>query len=260
MPVVGTAAPSVPDAAEAVPQVTITLMGQVKAGKSSLINALLGEQRARTDVLPATASVTRYELKQDNIATRLVLLDTVGYGHEGPKGDKLRATEEAAQQSDIILLVLHARNPARQADVDMLRSLKDWFASLPELKLPPILGVMTHMDLLSPSLEWAPPYNWQEPRRPKEHQIAQAIAAVREQLGSYIAGVVPVCTAADKVYGVTDWLMPAFAALLDDAHAVAFLRCLRAEANTGKARKVVQQLLSASQGAAKVLWEVLRAR
>ncbi len=33
------------DGGEVVPQVTITLMGQVKAGKSSLINALLGEQR-----------------------------------------------------------------------------------------------------------------------------------------------------------------------------------------------------------------------
>src|SRR5262249_50280523 len=35
----------------AVPQVTITLFGQVKAGKSSVVNALLGERRAATDVL-----------------------------------------------------------------------------------------------------------------------------------------------------------------------------------------------------------------
>src|SRR5262249_6984882 len=46
---------------EHVGQVTLTVMGQVKMGKSSLINALLGEQRAKTDVLPATSEITRYE-------------------------------------------------------------------------------------------------------------------------------------------------------------------------------------------------------
>ena len=66
------------DAADQVHRVTITVMGQVKAGKSSLINALLGEQRAQTDVLPATSEITRYELQPEGVPTRLVLLDTVG--------------------------------------------------------------------------------------------------------------------------------------------------------------------------------------
>ena len=57
---------------------TVTVCGQVKQGKSSLINSLLGEQRARTDVLPATNEITRYELQPEGIPTRLVLLDTVG--------------------------------------------------------------------------------------------------------------------------------------------------------------------------------------
>ena len=72
-------------------QVTVTLMGQVKAGKSSMVNALLGEQRARTDVLPATDEITRYEFKPPDVPTKLVLLDTVGYGHQGPRADQVRA-------------------------------------------------------------------------------------------------------------------------------------------------------------------------
>src|SRR5262249_19238362 len=119
-------------AADRVGQVTIALMGQVKAGKSSLINALLGEQRAKTDVLPTTREVTRYELKLEGIPTRLVLLDTVGYGHTGPKEDQLRATQDAARQADLLLLVLHAKNPARQADLEMLQALQSWFASQPD--------------------------------------------------------------------------------------------------------------------------------
>lgn len=245
------------DAAESISQVTITIMGQVKAGKSSLINALLGEQRARTDVLPATDAVTRYDLKQPDIATHLILLDTVGYGHEGPKADQLRATENSAQSSDLILLVLHARNPARQADLDVLVALKRWFDTHPELKLPPILAVLTHIDLLSPAMEWAPPYDWQRPQRTKEQQISQAVAAVREQLGAHLVGVVPVCAASGKVYGVNEWLLPALTRLFDEAHAIAFLRCLRAEADTGKVRKVFEQLLAASMTAVNVLWEVM---
>src|SRR5207244_4181720 len=84
-------------------------------------------------------------------------LDTVGYAHTGPREDQLRNTEQAARQSDLLLLVLHARNPARQADLDMLTKLRDWFASQPELKMPPVLAVLTHIDLLSPAMEWAPP-------------------------------------------------------------------------------------------------------
>jgi predicted GTPase len=230
-------------------------MGQVKAGKSSFINALLGEQRAKTDVIPATAEITRYELQPEGVVSRLVLLDTVGYGHTGPKEDQLKATQQAARESDLLILVMHATNPARQADLEMVKALKDWFAGQPQLKMPQILGMLTHIDLLSPKMEWAPPYNLQKPARVKEQQIDQAVAAVREQLGEYLAGVVPVCTAAGKVYGIEEWFLPALAKLLDQAHAVAFLRCLRAEIDTGKVRKVFSQLLAAGKEAAKIVWQ-----
>jgi predicted GTPase len=233
------------EAAEAVRQVVITVLGQVKAGKSSTINALLGEQRAHTDVLPATDEVTRYELQPEGVSSRFVLLDTVGYGHEGPRQDQLKATQQAAQQSDLLLLVLHARNPARQADVDLLQALQRWFVARPDLRLPPILGVLTHVDLLSPAMEWRPPYDWQHAQRPKEKEIQQAVAAVRDQLGDYLAGCVPVCVAPGKVYGLEEWFLPTVMELLDEAHAVALLRCLRAEVDAGKVRKVFLQMLAA---------------
>jgi len=256
----GDSSPATPqaDAAEAVQRITITFIGQVSVGKSSLINALLGEQRARCDALPATSAIARYELRQEGIATRLILLDTVGYGQDGASPVNLRATEEAARQSDLIFLVLHARNPARQADLNVLQSLKRWFATQPDLNLPPILGIMNHIDLLSPAMEWSPPYDWRRPQRPKEKNIEQAMVSVREQLGEHIVGVVPVCTVPGKIYGVNEWLMLAITGLLDEAKAVAFLRCLRVEADTGKARKVFQQFLQAGQGAAGVLWQVIR--
>ncbi|HKI36846.1 MAG TPA: GTPase [Gemmataceae bacterium] len=259
----GQPAPAAPGAAPApapadgVRQVTLTLMGQVKAGKSSVINALLGEQRARTDVLPATDEVTRYELQPEGMPTRLVLLDTVGYAHAGPKGDQLKATREAAQHSDLLLLVLHARNPARQADLSMLQRLSVWFAARPDLKMPRVLAVLTHIDLLSPAMDWSPPYNWEQPQRPKEISIDAATAAVREQLGPYLVGVVPLCVAPGKVYGVEEWLLPALADQLDEAHAVGLLRVLRLEFDVEKVRKVFRQMKSVAMEAGKLLWRTL---
>jgi uncharacterized protein len=243
---------------ELVSRVVITVVGQVKSGKSSFVNALLGERRAVTDVLPATEEVTRYELQPNAVPARLVVNDTVGYAHTGPREDGLRATQEAARQSELIILVVHARNPARYADLELLRQLKNWFESRPDLKMPPILGVMTHIDLLSPAMEWSPPYNWIHPERAKEHQIRQAWDSLKEQLGNYLVGIVPLCTQQGKVYGMNEWFLPTLTELLDEAHAVALLRCIRAESDTGKVRRVFEQLLRAGQQAGLALWQAQR--
>jgi predicted GTPase len=250
----------VPNGVPAVPQVTVTLLGQVKAGKSSVVNALLGERRARTDVLPTTSEVNRYELKSEGIPTKLVLQDTVGYGHAGPRADQLAATREAARQSDILLLVLHARNPARQADLTQLEDLEAFYQSRPDLKRTPLLTVLTHIDLLTPAMEWSPPYDWRHPVRPKEQNIQDAMAAVQKQLGVYAPVVVPVCAAEGKVFGVAEELLPLIVERLDEAHGVGMLRCLMAEADTGSARVVLRQLVKAAKQLLPVALESLTKR
>jgi predicted GTPase len=236
--------------------ITIALVGQVKAGKSSLINALLGEQRALTSVLPSTDGVYRYELALPGVPTKLVLLDTVGYGNEGPKADQVRSTQEAIRQADVVLLVENARNAAREADRVMLATLEAWFGSHPELRKPAFVGVQTHVDLLSPSLEWDPPYDWQQPTTTKEKNIAAALKAAGEALKPYLSAVVPVRTDAGKEYNVQDGLLPLILAQLDEAHAVGLLRTLRKEADAGQAMKVLGQLREVG----KTLWSYFRER
>jgi predicted GTPase len=247
-----------PDGEPTVPKVTITVLGQVKAGKSSLINALLGEQKAKTDVLPATTGITRYALALPGGEARLELLDTVGYGHSGPRQDQLRSTEEAARESDLLILVVHACNPARQADMEMLQKLKEWFEARPDLKMPPVLGVMTHIDLLSPTQEWKPPYNWQEPQTTKEHRISGALGAAQEQLGTHLAAVVPVRADAGKVYGIEEAVLPAVTQLVGHAQAVAMLRCLHNEVDARKVRRVFDQLFAAGKQFVRILLDTPR--
>ena len=206
----------------------------------------------------STSGVQRYRLAPQGIPAEMELLDTVGYGHEGPAADQVTATREAAQQSDLLLLVLHALNPARQADLQMLAALREWFAARPELKMPGVVAVVSHVDLLSPKMEWQPPYDWQYPRRPKEQNIHQALAAVQEQLGDYLAAVVPVCTTPGRVYGIEEALLPVVAARLDEVHAVSLLRCLHAESDTRKVRKVFDQLLAVGKTLARAVWQDLQ--
>jgi predicted GTPase len=240
---------------QAAPVVTILLAGQVKAGKSSLVNALVGEQKAVVDVLPATEEIARYTVHPPSVDSELVILDTVGYGHEGPKPDQLKSTAQAARNADIIIMVLHAVNPARQADLDFLSGLSRWFHDRPEFKIPPIIGVLTHIDLLSPALEWTPPYDLINPKRPKEKSIAEATQATREHFGQTLEITLPVCTAAGKLYGVDEWLIPALAGEIDEAHAVAFLRAIHAEARTGRTTKILRQLAQAGKQVARALIE-----
>ena len=236
--------------------ITIAVIGQTKAGKSSLINALLGERRAETDVVNPTSEITRYELKpKEEGGTPLVLLDTVGYANEGPRQDQLRTTEKAARDSDLLLLGLHARNPARQADMDMLKSLDIFFKANPNLKRPPILAVVTHIDLLTPGMEWAPPYDWTKPQRIKEKSIAQALIYTQEQMGDQLVGTVPVCTAPGKEFGIQEALLPAMMTMLDQARAVGLVRILQAESDMGKVKKTFQQFLTIGTEILSTWWE-----
>lgn len=233
---------------------TLALMGRVKAGKSSLVNALLGENKAEVDVLPATESVRRYQVAPEDVDARLILLDTPGFGDDGPKASQLVAVEEAAQQADLLLLVVHARDPGRQADLRMLTELRQWYAQHPDLKPPPILAVLTHVDLLSPAMEWSPPYDWQDGQRPKEKSVRAAAETVQSQFGELVDAVLPVCTAAGKVFGIEEYLLPALAARLDEARVVSVLRCLRRDYDQGKVQKVFGQLLQAGKGVMNILW------
>jgi hypothetical protein len=153
--------------------------------------------------------------------------------------------------------VLHARNPARQADLTQLEDLDNFFKSRPDLKRPPLLAVLSHIDLLSPALEWSPPYDWRHPMRPKEQSIQDAMAAVQKQLGVHVPIVVPVCTTEGKVFGVAEELLPLIVEHLDEAHGVGMLRCLMAEANTGTVRVVLRQLVDVAKRLLPVALEAL---
>jgi predicted GTPase len=232
----------------------MAVVGPVKAGKSSLVNALLGEAKAGTDVLPLTPGVTKYTLRQPGLPT-FTLLDTAGFGLNGPTDADVKAAVAAAQSADVMLLVVPARSAARKPESDFLDRVRSALAATPNLKMPPTLLVLSHVDLLTPAAEWAPPYDWRAGTRPKEATMRDAVAAAQEQFGGRVLGVVPVCTAAGKETGVKDELLPAVAAQLGEARGVGLLRALHVEASADKARRVIRQVASAGGQLLRILWD-----
>lgn len=231
----------------------IVLIGQTNVGKSSLVNAILGEQLAATDVLPATTQAQRYALKLDGIKTSLELIDTVGYGSQGPTELQSQATASLIQSADAVLLVLHARSPGRQADLIQLQRMEDSLKVQPNLRRPPVLAVLTHIDLLSPMMEWSPPYDWLNPAVPKARSIHDAVLIVHKQFQDRVMVTVPACTAEGKQFGIQEAVLPALTAILDQAAGVALLRVLNNERKQDRVKKVFMQLLELGKGMMQIV-------
>ncbi|VTT97788.1 gtp-binding protein hsr1-like protein : GTP-binding protein HSR1-related protein OS=Rhodopirellula maiorica SM1 GN=RMSM_06255 PE=4 SV=1: MMR_HSR1 [Gemmataceae bacterium] len=219
--------------------ITIAVLGHVKAGKSSLVNALLGKQLATVDRLPVASGV-RYDATLPG-GQPVTLFDTSGYG-EKIRDEDFAAAVEASRDADLILLVTPATSPGRVADVDLLDRLTEWFAGKPHLRTPPIVAVVNQVDLLSPKAEWSPPYDWAAGQRPKEVNVRDCVAAVREQVGPQAAEIVPVCARSGEAFGIVEGLVPVIVSHLDHARGAAILKAFDTEANERPIGKVADQL------------------
>ena len=238
-------APNVPAKTEPV-TVTIAVIGQVKAGKSSLVNCLLGQQQAAVDILPLTYAVQRYDLHLNDQSDRLILLDTPGYSDSGATREQLQETFEAVRNADLVLLVLDVRSPAKQADMSTLERLEEWFREQRRLKPPSIVGVISKIDGLSPIMEWEPPYSFEHPVRPKELNLKAAMDFTKTTFGERLVSLVPVCTDREhgRIFGIEEFLLPTISLLLDEARACSLVRALHRDYDQQRARQVVSQLIS----------------
>jgi predicted GTPase len=237
--------------------VGVAVLGPVKAGKSSLVNALVGAQAASVDTLPVPHVGVRYRVTMPD-GQVLNVLDTAGYGQEGPSEAEFAAAAEAAKDADLIVLVTPATNPGRKPDVELLDRLKAWFADKPGLNMPPVVVAVNQIDLLSPKAEWNPPYNWQTGTRPKEANIRECVAAVREQIGPRAADFVPVCGRQGEAFGIKEGLVPAMATHLDAARGAAILRAFDVEASADQLKRLGRQLVEGGKQAINILWQNLK--
>ncbi len=236
--------------------ITVGVLGSVKAGKSSLVNALLGRNAATVDRLPVNAGI-RYDYTLPD-GQPVSILDTSGYGQDGPTDADFAAAVEASRDADLIMLVTQAVHPGRQPDIILLDRLRAWFAAKPHLKMPPVVVVVSHIDLLSPKAEWTPPYDWQAGTRPKEANIRECVGVVKEQMGDRVSDIVPVCGREGERFGVTEGLIPALASHLDHARGTAVLKAFEAEAGAGQYEKIGAQVVEGGKRVLGILRDVFK--
>jgi tRNA modification GTPase len=100
---------------------TMCLSGAPNVGKSSLMNALLGKERAIVTAIPGTTrDLLEADLRIGGLHFRLV--DTAGIRatDEIVEQEGIRRSHQAIQDADLILLVLDATRGVQEADQDIL--------------------------------------------------------------------------------------------------------------------------------------------
>jgi predicted GTPase len=168
--------------AEADAPLRVMFVGQVSAGKSTLINALLGDDRAETDMAPTTPGLVTYEAAIGGVPCHWI--DSRGIDGSA---ETLAALLAELREADLIVWVLRASRPGRAADLALLQRFEASFAAEPARRRPEILGVATCIDQLAPG--WPYPEN----RLPAEVQqvFAAAVAAIAGDMGGLRP--LPVC-------------------------------------------------------------------
>jgi len=135
------------------------VVGEVKSGKSSLLNALFGDEFAKVDVLPATDRIYIFRYGQEGKTTEVSpklterylpiaflrdfnVVDTPGT-NTMVKGHQI-TTEEFMPRADIVLFVFSVANPWTQSNWEFLDFLqKTWLKN--------VIFVLQQIDLREPT-------------------------------------------------------------------------------------------------------------
>lgn len=121
------------------------LAGRVNAGKSSLLNALLGRERAIVSPEPGTTrDYIEESINLDGLPVRLV--DTAGLRQGGDvvEEEGIRRSEARAREADVVLFVADVRAPLQREERDFL--CRRW----PDLLQGRLVLVLNKIDCLCP--------------------------------------------------------------------------------------------------------------
>lgn len=131
---------------------SVSLVGYTNAGKSTLFNRLTHAGAYVADQLFATLDTTSRRMFLPEVG-QFVLSDTVGFIKQLPHGlvVSFRATLEEAVQADLLLHVVDAASPARDAQIDQVNKV---LAEIGAAQIPQIL-LMNKIDVagLPPRVE-----------------------------------------------------------------------------------------------------------
>ncbi len=119
----------------------IAVVGQISAGKSSLVNALLASNLAETDVIPTTDRAKSYPADCNGVPS--VLVDMQGLDGSKRVTDTVLAE---LQRADLVIWTIRANRPAREIDRASIAQFYKFFEDQPARRMPPMIFVITCID------------------------------------------------------------------------------------------------------------------
>lgn len=211
----------------------VLVVGQISAGKSTLINALLRRNAAETDAAPTTDRATVHAAEIDG--TPVHLIDTPGIDG-GAAGNAALLAE--MRDADLLLWVVRANRSGRDADARLMAAFRDACAGEPQRRAPGVVAVASAAELVLPG--WPYPEN----RLPEEaaDRLGRAMAVIGADMG-----VVPVPVRAEPPEWNLEAVEAALAAALPEALMVQRNRRRREGARGGM--RLMENLRRAGRGA-----------
>jgi predicted GTPase len=226
----------------------ILVVGQTGAGKSSLVNALLDVVEAPVDVLPMTSDFVAYRLQYEGLPSAL-LIDSPPLKEEG---EALERITEAAGTADLVLWVTSATRADRHSDRVAMDTFRHRFDQRLDRHRPPVIVVLSGIDLLRPFREWSPPYDLRDLSNPKAASISEAVMAVAHDLAFDASHIVPVSVRLGATYNV-DALWAEIMEVVPEAQRARLVRTMADLRRGWDWRKILRQAGNAGRVLARSL-------